>query len=104
LLYLLLAFDDEDVPAPFFLQVTWTAPHDPWFDGNHPQDLLDLYAETDFPSVPAPPAHPWFREENFRRAVADRHAALAGYCAAISGVDRSIGALLDELESRGLLE
>src|SRR5699024_5454477 len=39
-----------------------------------------------------------------RRAVADRHAALAGYCAAISGVDRSIGALLDELGGRGLLE
>jgi len=95
---------EEDDPAPFFLQVNWTAPHDPWFDGNHPQELLDLYADTDFPSVPAPPAHPWFLQKNFPRAVADRHGALAGYCAAISGVDRSIGALLDELEDRGLLE
>src|SRR5699024_4179602 len=95
---------EEDEPAPFFLQVNWTAPHDPWFDGNHPQELLDLYADTDFPSVPAPPAHPWFIAENFPRAVADRHGALAGYCAAVSGVDRSIGALLDELEDRGLLE
>ena len=96
--------DDGDDTAPFFLQVNWTAPHDPWFDGNHPQELLDLYADTDFPSVPAPPLHPWFREENFRRAVADRHSALAGYCAAVSGVDRSISALLDDLEQRGLLE
>src|SRR5699024_7571198 len=74
---------------PFFLQVNWTAPHDPWFDGNHPADLLDLYADTDFPSVPQPPPHPWFVPENFPRAVADRHGALAGYCAALSGVDRS---------------
>ncbi|MGP4917255.1 sulfatase-like hydrolase/transferase [Brachybacterium tyrofermentans] len=89
---------------PFFLQVNWTAPHDPWFDGNHPADLLDLYAETDFPSVPQPPPHPWFVPENFPRAGADRHGALAGYCAALSGVDRSIEALLAQLERSGLLE
>ena len=93
-----------DEPSPFFLQVNWTAPHDPWFDGNHPQDLLDLYAQTDFPSVPSPDAHPWFLEQNFPRAVADRHGALAGYCAAVRGVDRSIGTLLDDLEERGLLD
>ena len=95
------AADDR---RPFFLQVTWTAPHDPWFDGNHPADLLDLYADTDFPSVPQPPAHPWSVPENFPRAVADRHGALAGYCAALSGVDRSIEALLAELERTGALE
>lgn len=94
----------EDPQAPFFLQVNWTAPHDPWFDGNHPEDLLALYADTGFPSVPEPDAHPWFLPQNFPRAVADRHGALAGYCAAISGVDRSISALLDDLERRGLLE
>jgi choline-sulfatase len=96
--------DEEDDPVPFFLQVNWTAPHDPWLGGNHPSDLLDLYADTDFPSVPAPPAHPWFIEENFPRAVADRRGALAGYCAALSGVDRSIAALLDGLEELGQLE
>ncbi|GAA1485540.1 sulfatase-like hydrolase/transferase [Brachybacterium fresconis] len=89
---------------PFFLQVTWTAPHDPWFDGNHPADLLDLYADTDFPSVPKSPPHPWFVRENFSRAVADRHGALAGYCAALSGVDRSIEAILAQLERTEMLE
>jgi choline-sulfatase len=95
---------EEEEPSPFFLQVNWTAPHDPWFDGNHPQDLLDRYADTDFPSVPAPPAHPWFIAENFPRAVADRRGALAGYCAAVSGVDRSISALLADLAQRHLLD
>lgn len=54
--------------------------------------------------MPQSPPHPWFVPENFPRAVADRHGALAGYCAALSGVDRSIGALLDQLESSGMLE
>lgn len=89
---------------PFFLQVNWTAPHDPWFDGNHPDDLLDVYADTDFPSVPETAPHPWFVRENFPRALADRRGALAGYCAAISGVDRSISSLLDHLERSGELE
>ena len=89
---------------PFFLQVNWTAPHDPWFGGNHPQDLLDLYADTDFPSVPRPAAHPWFMQDYFPQSVADPVGALRGYCAAVSGVDRSIAALLDQLEAAGLLE
>lgn len=93
-----------DPTEPFFLQVAWTAPHDPWFDGNHPDELLDLYARTDFPSVPAPPRHPWARRDAFARARADRHGALAGYCAALSGVDRSIAALLAQLEEDGRLE
>ncbi|MFC0672956.1 sulfatase-like hydrolase/transferase [Brachybacterium hainanense] len=94
----------QDDPRPFFLQMTWTAPHDPWFDGNHPRELLDLYADTDFPSVPRPERHPWFPAGSFPRAGADRRGALAGYCAAISGVDRSIGAILDRLEETGQLE
>ncbi|ASK65626.1 phosphodiesterase [Brachybacterium avium] len=94
----------DDADSPFFLQVNWTAPHDPWFDGNHPEDLLALYDDTDFPSVPDPELHPWFKAEAFARSVADRHSGLAGYCAAISGVDRSISALLEDLERRGLLE
>ncbi|AXK46283.1 sulfatase-like hydrolase/transferase [Brachybacterium saurashtrense] len=97
-------WDESGDQAPFFLQVNWTAPHDPWLDGNHPEELLALYDETDFPSVPRPSAHPWFRSEGMPRAASDRHGALAGYCAAVTGVDRSIAALLAALEVRGELE
>ncbi|MGO1947138.1 MAG: sulfatase-like hydrolase/transferase [Brachybacterium alimentarium] len=93
---------DDD--RPFFLQVTWTAPHDPWLGDEHPAELRDLYRDTDFPSIPEPPAHPWFRREHFAGAVAHRQEALTGYCAAVSGVDRSVEALLAHLEERGELE
>lgn len=92
-----------DDNRPFFLQVNWTAPHDPWFDDNHPSELTDLYTETDFPSVPQPELHHWFRREHFQRATADRRGALTGYSAAISGVDRSVETLLHRLDERNEL-
>src|SRR5699024_3086371 len=94
----------EDDARPFFLQITWTAPHDPWLDGNHPPELLDLYAHTDFPSVPRPPLHPWFVRDNCPQALADRHGALAGYCSALSCVDRSMETILAALDRAGQLE
>lgn len=94
----------EESGRPFFLQVNWTAPHTPWFDGNHPRELTDLYAETDFPSVPEEELHPWFAVKEFARAVEDRRGALAGYFAAISGVDRSIAAILEHLEQTDELD
>ncbi|WP_353067354.1 sulfatase-like hydrolase/transferase [Arcanobacterium hippocoleae] len=42
---------DESAEKPFFLLVNFTAPHSPWID-NHPKELLDLYQDTDFPSIP----------------------------------------------------
>ncbi|MFE5775610.1 sulfatase-like hydrolase/transferase [Brachybacterium sp. NPDC056505] len=93
---------DDD--RPFFLQVSWAAPHDPWDPGNHPEDLLDLYADTDFPSVPRDEWHPWFVRENFPAVIEDRRPSIAGYCAALSGVDRSIDALRARLEEAGVLD
>lgn len=89
---------------PFFLQLATTAPHDPWTGGDHPAELLDLYADTDFPNVPAPPWHPWFLPEQFAGPVADRHAHLAGYAAAVTGVDRMLARVLEALRRRGMLE
>lgn len=94
---------EDGSDTPFFLQMNWTAPHDPWFDENHPAELRSLYAETDFPSVPTPEYHEWFVRDRFRRATSDRRGALAGYFASLSGVDRSVETVLDWLEQRGLL-
>lgn len=86
---------------PFYLQVNFTAPHDPWID-NHPAELVDLYADTDFPSVPREKPHPWVagRRADFDRAFADPHPHLAGYCASLTAVDEALGrirAALDDL-------
>lgn len=96
------AADDQE--RPFFLQLSTTAPHDPWTNGNHPEHLVDLYTETDFPSVPAPEPHPWFRREAFADAIEHRHRNLAGYAAAVSGIDRMLSRVLAEMEAQGLLE
>ncbi len=93
----------RDRKRPFYLQVNFTAPHDPWID-NHPQDLVDVYAETDFPSVPREQPHPWVepRRDAFADAFADPHPHLAGYCASLTAVDRSLGRIRALLEEQGV--
>lgn len=92
---------------PFYLQVNYTAPHTPWHEHEHPDELLDLYRGTDFPSVPREPRHPWFRDDDRElRAAQDEDPvrALRGYCAALSGVDRGVGELLAALDGSGRRE
>ncbi|MGY2747445.1 arylsulfatase A-like enzyme [Arthrobacter sp. UYCu723] len=93
----------RDRRRPFYLQVNFTAPHDPWID-NHPQELVDLYADTDFPSVPREQPHPWVepRKADFADAFADPHPHLAGYCASLTAVDRSLGRIRSLLQEEGV--
>ncbi len=86
---------------PFYLQVNYTAPHSPWTPENHPEELLGLYAECDFASVPRDELHPWVNPEHeeLMAAIADPVTALQGYCAALTGVDRGLQALLDTLDA-----
>lgn len=90
----------RDPARPFHLTVTYTAPHTPWID-QHPERLLRWYDGCDFPSVPRDEPHPWTPEDDsFADARADPVPHLAGYCAALTGVDEGLGrirATLDEL-------
>ncbi len=88
---------------PFYLEVTYTAPHSPWGPGQHPAELVELYADTDFPSVPVSEPHPWMNRAHteLMAGFTDRHATLAGYCAALSGADRGVARLLAALEASG---
>ncbi|MDO5722553.1 MAG: sulfatase-like hydrolase/transferase [Actinomycetaceae bacterium] len=96
-------YDSED---PFFLFVATTAPHDPWDASNHPDELLDLYADCDFPSVPREEPHPWVepRAEHFAHAFADPEPSLRGYCASLTGVDRLMGQIQQALSQRDFTE
>ncbi|MFB9166604.1 sulfatase-like hydrolase/transferase [Arthrobacter psychrochitiniphilus] len=89
---------------PFYLQVHYTAPHSPWTDGNHPQEYVDLYKDSEFPSIPRPPAHDWFNWDHGDLAAAMRNPQenLAGFCAALTAVDRGVGSLLNILDDAGI--
>lgn len=87
----------RDKTKPFFLLVNFTAPHSPWID-NHPQELIDLYKDTDFPSIPRETPHPWTKTYNdFADAFADPVPSLRGYAASLTGVDRAVGQINDAL-------
>lgn len=93
----------RDPDRPFYLQVNFTAPHDPWI-GNHPQEMVELYSGTDFPSVPREEPHPWVepRRADFAAAFADPHPHLAGYCASLTAVDAALGRIRAALDDGDL--
>lgn len=91
------------VDAPFYLSVHYTAPHSPWEHGQHPEELTSLYAGLDFATCPNIAKHPW-QINSAPRGEGDRRIELlTGYYAAVSGVDRGVGQLLEKLEQMGIL-
>jgi len=92
-------------PEPFYLGVHFTAPHSPWV-GQHPRELLEAYDDCPFASCPQEAPHPWRKagSKAIRDAYRDPRAALQGYFAAITGMDRAIGRVLARLDELGLTE
>lgn len=90
---------EERKQKPFYLHVAYTAPHTPWLN-NHPQELLDLFADSDFPSCPIQPRHPW--QIDFPLFEGDRNKNLQGYFAAVAGMDAGIGRIMHAIEDNGL--
>ncbi len=91
--------------APFYLSVHYTAPHSPWDRGEHPEDLVALYADCPFETCPeVPGGHPWQINSAPRGTGEKRRELLSGYYAAITGVDRGVGRILDKLAGMDQLE
>jgi choline-sulfatase len=90
---------------PFWLYLTFTAPHYPWLD-SHPRAFTDLYADCAFESCPQEPPHPWFAggKPEVERGQRERRESLVGYFAAVSAMDAAIGRVLAELDAQGLTE
>ena len=91
--------------APFWLSLTFTAPHYPWID-SHPKEFTDMYADCAFESCPEEPPHPWFigGKAATDRGLRERRPSLIGYFAAVSAMDAAIGRVLAELERQGLAQ
>lgn len=93
-----LSYLSEKTPDsnPFYLAVHYTAPHSPWDEANHPQEVLDLYRDTVFEQVPHLPPHPdQVPSAPQPSETTSREDLLRGYYAAITAMDRGIGRLMD---------
>ncbi|AZR01593.1 sulfatase-like hydrolase/transferase [Trueperella pyogenes] len=98
--------DSVDASNSFFLFAATTAPHHPWGQDEHPQELLGVYRNCDFPSVPRLPRHPWTqtRYDDFEDAFANPEESLRGYCASLTGVDRVLGSIREKLNDKGVAD
>lgn len=92
---------------PFYLSVHYTAPHSPWTRGNHPKELVDLYKDCTFESCPRMELHPWAifstaHDAVTRKDIEHPEECLAGYYAAVTGVDRGVGKIMEQLKELGI--
>ncbi|MFW5787522.1 MAG: sulfatase [Halanaerobiales bacterium] len=84
--------DDFPVNNPWFLQVNFTGPHDPW---DVTQEMRERWQDIDFP-VPVE----WSEEDKVEEIKKVRQ----NYAAMLENIDRNIGLYLDKLEERGELD
>lgn len=95
--------DAAAAPEPFFLALSYTAPHKPWA-GQHPPQYESLYKDCAFTSCPQEATHPWTPTVDGVPigGEADVRAALVGYFASVTAMDAGIGRVLGLLEDLGL--
>lgn len=94
-----IGFLESRDERPFFLFVSYNAPHTPY--GGHPQSLVDLYATCAFETLPREAKHSWasaLTEHLHNRASMQR------YFAAVTGIDAGVGRIIAELDALGLRE
>jgi choline-sulfatase len=84
---------------PFFLNVEYNAPHSPYT--GQPKELVGLFADIPFASIPKLPPHPW---ASSMLNLFGRREPLEQYFAACSGVDRGVGRILSQLDKLGLTD
>lgn len=89
---------------PFFLNLSYTAPHSPWDRANHPPEILDLYRDCEFNSCPRDPYHPWKIFETFEGNEEERLEVLKGYFSALTSMDFNLGRIIQSLEEKQILQ
>lgn len=112
-----LSFIDQccDEGKPFYLNLTYTAPHSPHVD-QHREEYVKYYEENcTFGDVPQDPRHPGSIQTPHDIAYSLTQASpgreyltlrdlLCGYYAAVQGIDDNVGRLVRKLEARGIRE
>lgn len=92
-------FIESRKEKPFFLLVTYNAPHTPY--NGHPAELVDRFKDCPFASIPNVPTHPWSIIPIERIRTQEN---LAKYFAACTGVDRGVDRIVRKLDDLKLSE
>jgi choline-sulfatase len=104
---------DKSADKPFYLNIAYQAPHSPLVD-QHPEEYVNYYLENcTFDDVPQDPRNPWIQQKpveiQFSESLCSKDREyltvrdlLAGYYAAIQGVDNAVGKIVQKLEDRGI--
>lgn len=112
-----LAFIDECCDTnpgnPFYLNLTYTAPHSPLVDQHRPEYVNYYLNNCNFDDIPQESRSPWSLQHPLdiqysevfcdpSRSYLTVRDLLAGYYAAVQGVDDGVGRILAKLEERNI--
>ncbi|MGL6115825.1 MAG: sulfatase-like hydrolase/transferase [Cetobacterium sp.] len=99
-------FIEENVKKenPFFLALSYTAPHSPWGKNQHPEEILKLYENCNFESCPIEEDHPWKIYETFSGDLEQRKEVLKGYFASLTSMDKNIGKVIERLKKLNIYD
>lgn len=89
---------------PYYINVNYTAPHDPWDEDQHPKEFVELYRECQFEATPDEPIHPNQIPTAPYGVGQVRKNLLRGYYAAVSAMDAGVGRIIEKLKERGEFE
>lgn len=92
-----LDFLQRNKDRPFFLTLAYSAPHSPY--KGHPAELVGLFRECPFDSIPRLPTHPWSISKTDQLRT---HSTLSQYFAACTGISRGVERILKQLDDLGL--
>lgn len=88
---------------PFYLGIHFTAPHTPWDREEHPEEIWNLYKDTDFHSLSWSPVHKNQMQNPFIGDTPEkRRELIRGYFTAVTAMDRAIGRILDTVRELDL--
>lgn len=104
---------ERDDGKPFYLNLTYTAPHSPHVDQHKPEYVDYYYNNATFADVPQDRVHPGSVHFPHDIAYSTKFAShereyltlrdlLSGYYAAVQGVDDGVGRVIAKLEERGI--
>lgn len=89
---------------PYYININYTAPHDPWDEDQHPKEFVELYRTCKFEATPDKPIHPNQINSAPSGVGEERKRLLRGYYAAVSAMDAGVGKIIDKLKEKGKFE
>lgn len=90
---------------PFYININYTAPHDPWEENDQEKEVYDLYKNHQFEDIEFQKVHEWQAKKRYiGDTLEKRNYYLRGYYSAVTSMDRNIKKVINKLKKLAIYE